>query len=148
NPLQNTNYVQVVRAVNWNDATYLQSGVQATVGTQVTDPRGITTNKSGFVIFPNTPIDSVGPNAAYARSTQTGPIIPVNVPLAGVDSNLVVAFYAPNPTPAVLWPEKPGPFDIAWPSAPEKIVIANPAGTLAPYAEKLVYSQPDPNQPG
>jgi hypothetical protein len=150
-PLNYTNYVQVVRAVAWDHPDFLQSGVQATVGTKVTDPRGFTTPKSGFVVFTNTPIDSIGSDAAYLRTNQTGPIIPVNVPLAGVESNLVVAFYAQHPKTGVLWPDKPVRFNIAWPSTSDSIVIANTNGVpvaSVDFPDKLIYSQPNPKLPG
>ncbi len=147
-PTPYSNFVQVVRTVNWNDPAQLQSGVAATVGTKVTDPRGLATAKSGFVVFTNAPYDGAGLDSAYVRTNQSGPIIPVNVPTSA-ESNLVVAFYQANPITGVLWADKPVQFAINWPASAETVVIANTNGVVLPAgALHRVYHQPVPGQPG
>ncbi len=147
-PSPYSNLVQVIRTVNWNDPAHLQSGVPATVGTKVADPRGFSTAKSGFVLFTNAPYDGAGLDAAYLRTNQTGPIIPVNVPTSA-ESNLVVAFYQGNPVTGALWPDKPVQFNISWPAGADTLVIANTNGAVLPAGTShRVYHQPVPGLPG
>jgi hypothetical protein len=151
NPGDYSNYFQVVRSIAWNDPA-LGTNLSLNVGTTVSDPRGITNSpKSGFVIFTNAPYDGAGGDRAYDLSTQTGPIIPVNVN-HGLSDALVVAFYQFNPMTGVLWADLPASFNLKWPTNAETLVIANPEGSgpLPPelYPGKRIYNQPNPNLPG
>jgi subtilisin-like proprotein convertase family protein len=151
NPGDYSNYFQVVRSIAWNDPT-LGTNLSLNVGTTVSDPRGITNSpKSGFVIFTNAPYDGVGADRAYDLTTQTGPIIPVNVN-HGPNDALVVAFYQFNPKTGVLWADLPASFNLKWPTYAETLVIANPEGSgpLPPelYPDKRIYNQPNPALPG
>ncbi|HXJ56525.1 MAG TPA: LamG-like jellyroll fold domain-containing protein [Verrucomicrobiae bacterium] len=155
-PLTHSNYFEVVRTLAWNDSAVLNNNVPATVGVKVTDPRGptVSTNsfKSGWTIFPIAPYDGVGADRAYDRSTQTGPIIPVNQDTSSTNDDLVVAYYKRNPVTGVLWPDLSVRYNISWPANAEKLVIANSAGSgplpESQYPDKRVYFQTNPNLPG
>jgi subtilisin-like proprotein convertase family protein len=154
--LSHSNYFEVVRTLAWNDPAVLRNNVSARVGVKVTDPRGpsVTTNsfKSGWAVFPLAPYDGVGPDRAYDRATQTGPIIPVNQDTASTNDDLVVAYYQRNPITGVLWPDLSVRYAIAWPTDVQSLVIANSAGSgplpESQYPDKRVYVQPNPNLPG
>ena len=146
-PSNYDNYFQVVKTVTWDDPA-ATSTQPATVATKVADPRGNTGSpKTGYTIFANAPYDGVGPNRAYDRVTQSGPIIPVNINRGASDA-LVVAFYKPNSLTKVDWADKPVAFNIAWPANPLSLAIANPEGSgplsAVQYPDKLIYNQPDP----
>ena len=155
-PLTHSNYFQIVRSVAWDDPAYLLNNVGAAVGTKVSDPRGpsMATNspKSGWVVNAIAPYDGVGGDAAYDRTTQTGPIIPVNKDTTSPKDDLVVAFYKVNPISGALWPDLPVRFNISWPTDAPKLVIANPQGSgpLPPeqFPEKRIYVQSNTNLPG
>ncbi|HXJ72441.1 MAG TPA: hypothetical protein VNM37_06295, partial [Candidatus Dormibacteraeota bacterium] len=145
-----------MRTLAWNDPAVLNNNVAATVGVKVTDPRGpsVSTNsfKSGWTIFPIAPYDGVGADRAYDRSTQTGPIIPVNQDTSSTNDDFVVAYYERNPVTGVLWPDLSVRYSISWPTDAEKLVIANSAGSgplpESQYPDKRVYFQTNPNLPG
>lgn len=155
-PLTHSNYFQVVRTVAWNDPLAFRDGQPATVGTPVDDPRGpvVATNspKSGWVVNALAPHDGAGADAAYNRATQTGPIIPVNKDTASASDDLVVAFYKLNPITGSLWPDLSARFNIAWPVAAPKLVVANPLGSgplpPAQFPDKRIYVQSSTNLPG
>ncbi len=155
-PLTHSNYFQVVRTVAWNDSLAFTDAQTAIVGTRVSDPRGpaVATNspKSGWVVHPLAPYDGAGADAAYDRSTQTGPIIPVNRDTAGPNDDLVVAFYKLHPLTGALWPDLSARFNIQWPAAAPKLVIANPRGSgplpPAQFPDKRIYVQSSTNLPG
>jgi hypothetical protein len=155
-PLTHSNYFQVVRSVAWNDPLVFRDAQPATVGVQVSDPRGtgVATNspKSGWVVNAISPYDGVGADAAYDRTTQTGPIIPVNKDTIAASDDLVVAFYKVNPITGALWPDLPVRFNISWPVDAPKLVIANTngSGVLPPaqFPDKRIYVQSNTNLPG
>jgi hypothetical protein len=154
--LTHTNYFEVINTVEWKDPAYLVDNRPATVGTKVADPRGpsVSTNsiKTGWTVFPTAPFDGVGADRAYDRTTQTGPIIPVNRDSAASDDDLVVAFYKKNTLTGTLWPDLPVRFNIGWPTNAQKLVMANSDGSgllpEAQYPDKRIYVQPITGLPG
>lgn len=101
------------------------------------DPFG----KNGFVMNLRSRFDGDGDDAAHNRLERTGPIIPVNKDEAGIEDDLVVAWYsvnpktgAPFPTTAVLyqarWPEETlTTTDSITKTSLEKIFIASQRGS-------------------
>jgi probable HAF family extracellular repeat protein len=156
NILTHSNYFEVVRTVVWNEAAFLRDNQPATVGVKVGDPRGLSvaTNsfKSGWTVNAIAPYDGVGPDRAYDRATQTGPIIPVNRDTAAPNDDLVVAFYKKNTLTGALWPDLAARFAISWPTNAQTLVIANPEGSGplpdSQYPDKRIYNQPNRALPG
>ncbi|MEI2722803.1 MAG: LamG-like jellyroll fold domain-containing protein [Verrucomicrobiota bacterium] len=150
-PESYTNILQVVRSVDWSDANHLVADQPALVGEKIVEParRLIPSSRSGFVLFTNAYYDS----AAYDRTAQTGPIIPVNAnDQVGTQDDLVVAFFHTNRITRVDWPDLPVHYEVSWPTNAEKIIVASGlgSGTLdsSVFREMQIYSQPDATLPG
>jgi hypothetical protein len=115
-----------------------------------------------YLLFPNAPIapESERYPGFYNRAARTGSIVPVNEKLTASDQDLVLVYYQkgaslldarngqPVRNPATLvpyatfnWPHASGKYNIAWPTAAPKIVIARQDGSgeidEATYGETL-----------
>jgi len=143
---------QVVVTKEWVDVNDVLDGV---IGTEITDPSPLSVDGSdrGWVYHQHSPYD---PNA-YNREAVEGQIFPVNVdrPDYGED-DLVVFWYDVNDLFENEWPAYARTYQLAWPSSPEKIIIASEVGSevysQSPLddscVEARVYNQPDRGQPG
>src|SRR5690606_38133163 len=63
--------------------------------------------RNGLVVNDRAPVDMVGPNAAYDRSTRVGPMVPVNA--GSVD----IAWYEPRD--GLAWPARGRRYYCLWP---------------------------------
>ncbi len=159
NPTLQRPHFDVVRTVDWDDSHAGLTGVDWTIGSEVTEAGHTEYDaKNGFVLFPNAAYDAVGTEAAYDRGTRLGPILPVNTEKPGGNLNanpdpLVVVWYRTNRI-GVAWASVPVRYSLDWPAddvAP-RIVIASLLGSgnlsAAQYPAKTIYNQPDLTQPG
>jgi hypothetical protein len=101
------------------------------------DPFG----KNGFVMNLRSRFDGEGNEAAHNRLERTGPIIPVNTDEAGIEDDLVVAWYSVNPKTGTPFPTTAVLYEARWPeetvtttdgvskATPEKIFIASQLGS-------------------
>ena len=159
-PLQYPTVVEIVRTLPYTAVPLFIDGVEAEIGQPITDPFHNEPNRNGFVVNVNAYYDGNGPDAAYNRSSRTGPIIPVNRYSTSRPQDqgraLAVAWYRAN-SKGVYWPAKAVSYVPRWPFDPERIVIASQQGSewqnqqpLNPvlYPSARVYVQNDFNLPG
>jgi hypothetical protein len=153
NPNTHPMVFEVVRTVHWNNPAHLDDSVPAVIGdTLARAGHNDRTGKSGYVYFARSFYDGVGDERAHDRSTRNGPIIPVNKDTAAADDDLVVIWYRNSGVTGIAWPDDPVRYLAAWPTNPDKLVIASGigSGTLeaADFPTKRVYNQPDAALPG
>ncbi|HKL52884.1 MAG TPA: hypothetical protein VJ902_02920, partial [Wenzhouxiangellaceae bacterium] len=159
-PLQYPTVVEVVRTLPYTAVPLFLDGVEAEIGQPITDPFHNEPNRNGFVVNVNAYYDGNGPEAAYNRSSRTGPIIPVNRYSNSRPQDqgraLAVAWYRAN-SKGVYWPAKAVSYVPRWPFDPDRIVIASQQGSewqnqqpLDPllFPSARVYVQNDFNLPG
>ena len=147
--------VRTVRTKKYSDGLIARD---ATVGTEIlSSSQDIRVPHNGYVYWPQARYNA----SIYDRSSQKGPIIPVNIfPTAKTEEKLVVVWYTQREN--INWPEKVFQYNPAWPQAADRIVVASRLGsegvtasgnvqrTFPParYSEVKIYNQPDRAQPG
>ncbi len=153
NPNTHPMVFEVVRTVHWNNPAHLDDNVPAVIGDTLTRAgHNDRTGKSGYVYFARSFYDGVGDERAHDRPTRNGPIIPVNKDTSAADDDLVIVWYRTSGVTGIAWPDDPVRYLAAWPSNPDKLVIASGIGSgildAADFPTKRVYNQPDAALPG